>query len=283
MSLIGLDIGSSSVKIAAYNHAGKLLALDRESVQAYHPNPGWWEVNPDDVWLVTLQLMRRLFAHDSLVQDPPIGMAISASGREAFPIDNTGIVLGPCIMAGDMRTCDLNNTSISECSHLDWMQFCGHVPERMDPICRLLWWRNHRPEIMSKATRFLGWHEFIAMRLTGRVVTDRSLAGRWLVYNIDQHKWAEDLLEKLGVEPDLLPEIQSWGTIIGTVIKSIACELGLDTPLYVGVGGFDVACAVLGSGVAGTDMVGLVSGSWEDLVAPITKKTSFTNSKIEIP
>ena len=217
MSLIGIDVGSSATKIAAYNDDGVILARVREKVTPRHPRPGWWELDPDEVWNATLRGLRSLMAQRPVRLDPPTALAISASGREAFPLDGEGNVLGPCIMAGDTRSCDLQAAPIADHSPTKWLEACGHVPERMDPVCRLLWWRENGPRTMAQARYFLGWHEFLTLRLAGRAVTDRSLAGRWLVYDLAAHRWSPERLTRFDIDPALLPEIEPWGSTVGTL------------------------------------------------------------------
>jgi xylulokinase len=197
-------------------------------------------------------------------------MAISASAREAFPVDADGRALGPCMMAGDTRASERWMKLLSEtCSPEQWIRSCSHLPERMDPVCRLLWWRENRPEIMARARYFWGWHEFLTFRMTGRAVTDPGLAARWLVYDLDSRDWSPQRLAQFGVAPAMLPTIQTWGTVAGTVAPSPAAELGLPTHLKIGMGTLDAACSALGAGVVSPGTAALVSGSWEDLVVPV--------------
>jgi xylulokinase len=95
VSLIGIDVGTSAVKAAAYSLDGDLLAVTSQDLTPQHPQPGWWEQDPEEVWQATLSNLRSLTGTDAVRRAPPVAMAISASGRENFPVDGDGLPLGP--------------------------------------------------------------------------------------------------------------------------------------------------------------------------------------------
>src|SRR2546430_13662453 len=111
MSLIGIDVGSSAVKTAAYRSDGRLLSVAREAVVPRRPKPGWWENDPEEVWAATLKTLGRVVRTRAVRRDLPVVIAVSASGREAFPVDEEGLPLGSCIMAADTRGEELGKSS----------------------------------------------------------------------------------------------------------------------------------------------------------------------------
>jgi sugar (pentulose or hexulose) kinase len=100
---VGIDVGSSAVKAAAYSDAGQLLAAASGAITPLYPAPGQWETDPLDAWRATSQAMQELGAQDALRRDPVRAIAISASGRENFPADAAGIPLGNGLMGADVR------------------------------------------------------------------------------------------------------------------------------------------------------------------------------------
>jgi len=268
MSLLGIDVGSSSVKLGAYSEDGELLAVVRRDVSPRHPQPGWWEQDPEEVWQTACNLIRSIAREKALKKDPPKAIAIAASVRENFPADSNGNPLGPCIMAADTRGDEFEvapkGVSLPEPVSLS----CGHLRERMDPFNRILWWKKNNPDILKQAKHFLGWHEFLAMRMCGRAVTDRSIAGRWLTYDLESGGWVTDRLSEYGVEEKLLPEILPWGTAVAEVKKEVTDDWGFSQPLKFAVGASDINCAALGAGVSAVGDAALVSGSFENMLIP---------------
>ena len=274
MSLIGIDVGSSSVKVGIYRSNGKPLAHASETLTPRRPEPGWWEIEPEEVWTATLKGLRRALGARAVRRDPPVVMAISASGREAFPLDQNGRPLGPCIMAGDIRGAEFESSSASRTPMPGWYRTCGHLPERMDPVNRLLWWRQHSPSIAKSMRYFLGWHEFLTLRLVGKAITDKSLAGKWMIYDFTLGGWSPQRLTEFDIDPGMLPSVWPWGEVIGELRPDLASELGVTSTLNIAVGGFDASCATLGTGASGKGIGGLVSGSWEDLIVPTDRPPS---------
>lgn len=274
MSLIGIDVGSSATKAAAYREDGLLLAVAREEVTARHPHPGEWESDPEEVWSATQKVLSNVAAAPPVRKDPPVALAISASGREVFPVASDASALGPCIRTGDTRGAEIAAATSRRATTDEWLRVCGHMPDRMDPVNRLLWWRKNRPEAMSRAKYFLGWHEFLTLRLGGRAVTDKSLASKWLAYDLATGRWSSERLAEFGVDAGLLPEIEPWGAQVAALGPSLATELGLPKDLAICVGGFDTCCAGLGSGASNVGIAGLACGSWESVLAPALKKPS---------
>lgn len=274
MSLLGIDVGSSATKVVAFHADGTLLAEAREDVEARHTQPGWWEVDATAVLAATVRVVRQVAASEAVRRDPPSALAVSASGREVVPVSPTGVPLGPCLRTADRRAAILRAGVDGDASPDHWVDSCGHVPDHMDPLNRLLWWREDSPEVYAQADRFLGWHELLTLRLCGRAVTDPSLAGKWFAYDLRTGTWSPALLEAWRIDSRLLPEIESWGTRVGVVGEQVAAELSLPEELVVAVGGFDTSCAALGSGASRPGVPGLVVGSWESLVVPVERPPS---------
>jgi xylulokinase len=269
LSLIGVDVGSTGTKIAAYSLEGALLGSIHMPHTPHHPRAGAWEVDPEEVWRNAADGLRKLAAMDRVKRDPPMGIGVSASMREAFPVDANGKALGHCIMTADTRESGLEKTILSQYPPETWFNFCGHLPERMDPICRLLWWEKNRPDVMAKARYFVGWGEYFSLRLTGRAVIDRSCAGRYLVYDFKTHQWSPERVSQFKIRSELLPEVEPWGKIIGNLRSDVSSQLGLREGVKLGVGANDCVCCVLGSGVSGIGTGCLISGSWEDILLPV--------------
>jgi xylulokinase len=216
-------------------------------------------------------------------RDPPEAIAISASGREVFPVAEDGVALGPCIMAGDTRGEEIAGSTRERFTAEDWFGMCGHLPGRMDPINRMIWWQNRDPEITERARYMVGWHEFLTLRLAGRAVTDKSLASHWLAYDFSAGKWSSERLRDYDINPELLPEIRSWGEVIGELRPDLARRFALAKRPVIAVGGFDAICATLGSGVSGVGTAALLCGSWEDIVAPSAPPSVITLAELGLP
>lgn len=268
MSLLGVDVGTSALKVAAYCEDGRLIASVRVPVSPSYPRPGWSELAPQDVWRAAQTGLAKITSIPELRRDPPIALAISASGDEVFPVDAHGEPLAPCILSGDTRGYDLEVDTANRASPGEWYKLCGHIPERMDPVNRIRWWCVHEPAVISKTSRFFGWHEYLTFHLTGTAATDPSLAAKWAIYDRERQEWSNDWIHRLGLTAEWLPQIQTWGNAIGEVRSAFRKSWDVSNQVTVGVGAFDSTCAALGAGVSRAGVVGLACGSWEVVTAP---------------
>src|SRR5215468_7223144 len=232
MSLVGIDIGSSAVKAAAYDSGGALLAQATEAVPSLHPGPGRSEVDGDAVWKAVVAVVQRVTADERVLHDPPAALAVSASGREGFPARADGSALGPCLRTADARRPETDAAVTLKRSSERWIRDCGHVPDHMDPTNRILWWAEQAPRTMSRARWFLGWHELVSLRLAGRPVVDTPLA---------------------------------------SVRPRAAAEMGLPRRCTLVAGSWDGSCAAVGAGVVEEGGALLAAGTWESVVAPLSR------------
>lgn len=266
MSLIGIDMGSSSVKAAAYSEDGQLLAVTSHDLTGLHPEPGLWEQDPEEVWQATSSAMRKLMALEPLKRDAPKAIAVSASGRENFLADKDGNPLASGVMGADIRGSEFDIPPAGAPRPEPWCLSCGHLRERMDPVLRLAWWRKYHPELVAKARYFLGWFDFLMLRMCGRIVQDRSTASRYLVYDLQTNDWSAERVAEHNIEPGFLPEVLPWPSLVGTVKKEVAADWGISLQVQVALGGHDVTCAAVGAGVSEPGAACLISGSYENLM-----------------
>lgn len=266
MSLVGIDVGSSAVKAAAYSEDGRLIGAASSSLSPIYPAPGLWETDPDDVWRATAAAMRELCAQEAVQHDIPRAIAVSASGRENFPADENGNPLGNGIMGADTRGAEFEIPPPGAPIPEPWCLSCGHLRERMDPVFRLAWWKKNHPEIIEDAHYYFGWIDWVTFKLCGRAIMDLSTVSRYAVFDLKSLDWADDRIESFGVEPHLLPEVLPWSEVIDELKPELAAEWGLQPGVMVAQGCHDLNCAAYGAGVTSVGDVCLVSGSYENLL-----------------
>lgn len=270
MSLVGIDVGSSAVKAAAYRLDGSAVADAAQAVPSVHPVPGAWEVDGDAVWDAVVNVVRRLTAAPAVQRDPPAALAVSASGRESFPARADGSALGPCLRTADHRRPRADAATILRRSPEEWIRDCGHIPDHMDPANRMLWWTEQAPLTLSRARWFLGWHELASLRMTGRPVIDPALASGFAIFDLATISWSLDRIEGLGLDSTLLPDVVPWATSLGPVRPEIAEEMGLPSGCDFVTGSWDGSCAALGAGVVREGSALVSAGTWESVAAPVS-------------
>jgi sugar (pentulose or hexulose) kinase len=269
MSLIGIDLGTSAIKVVAYATNGRMLAQAVRAVPGYRPHPGHWEVNVFESRAAFNEALAAVTADMRVQEDPPVAISFSSSGREVFPVGEDGTPLGVCLMTPDIRGDEVAAETAARRSPEEWFRLTGHVPRRMDPINRALWWRKTDPRVADKARWFMNWHEYYSLLLTGRPVVDWSDAGTWATYDVATGNWSQERIVETGVDPKWLPEVQANGTPIGTILPEAARKFGLPPTTLVVTGAYDTYAASVGSGGVDPGVIALACGTWHSYNVPV--------------
>ena len=142
----------------------------------------------------------------------------------------------------------------------------------MDPLNRLLWWREARPRpCTTRAHQFHGWHELMTRYLCGRAVSDHGLAGKFFAYDLATPRLVAGAARGLGDRGAAAARRSSRSArLSASSLPDVAAALSLPAGVVVGTGSFDTSCGALGIGrLPWPACSGLVVGSWESFVAPI--------------
>jgi xylulokinase len=269
MSLIGIDLGTSAIKVGAYAIDGRSLAGAHRSVATHRPAPGHAEVDVVASRDAFRSALAEVSADPGVRQDPPVAISFSSSGREVFPVADDGTPLGPCLMTSDTRGDDVAAVTAARRSPEEWQRLAGHVPRRMDPVNRALWWQKTDPATVAKARWFMNWHEFYSLLMSGRAVIDWSDAGTWATYDVATGGWSPERIAETGIDPKWLSEIQPNGTPIGPIQRQVALEFGLPTDTLIVTGAFDTYAASVGSAAVDPGVVSLACGTWNSFNMPV--------------
>ncbi len=240
MRILTIDLGTSATKAALWSEDGP-IAMGRAPVAVEHPRPGWVEQDPEGWWTSTLAACGDL-PPDELARTDAVSFSTQ---RDTFvPVTTAGEPIGRAIAAADRRATD-------EVAGLgpDFHVLTGVVPDAGTVVAKVAWMRRHEPERLIGGQRWImGPRDLLAFRLTGRGVTDTSVASRTGLIAFDG----------AGLDgAELLPEIVGPTTIVGDALPDAATAIGVraGTPIVAGAG--DRACEVLG--VAATTARPMVS------------------------
>jgi xylulokinase len=270
MSLIGIDLGTSAIKVGAYAVDGTPLASAHRAVPGYHPQPGHSEVDVHESREAFRSALCEVAADPALDRDPAVAISFSSSGREVFPVAPDGNPLGRCLSTSDTRGDEIAARTASRRSDEEWQRIAGHVPRRMDPVNRALWWRATDPTTTARARWFMNWHEYYSLLLSGRPVVDWSDAGTWATYDVATGTWSPERIVETGIDPGWLPEVQPNGSPIGPILASAAADFGLPADTLIVTGAFDTYAASVGSAAVDPGFVSLACGTWNSFNMPVT-------------
>lgn len=246
--LLGIDIGTSSCKAAAFSRDGTVLAQSSRSYPVYYPEAGWAEQNPDDWWKAVCAAIRELFKKGVDSSDI-CGIGVDGQSWSAIAVDREGKVLCNTPIWMDTRAKKICAELKTRFNEEQLFRTNGNPLQPTYTMPKVLWYKEHRPEVYRNTYKILQSNSFIVYRLTGAMTQEPSQGYGWCCYDIARGEWDKDLCREMGVEPALLPDIFPCDAVVGTVTVKAAEETGLRPGTPVVAGGLDAACGTLGAGV----------------------------------
>lgn len=249
MSLLGLDVGTSGCKAAVYSLSGKQIALSHQDYPLVHPRPGWNELECRRIRQAVRKVLQAVNAEAR--HDPVETLSISSQGEAVAPVNKSGEPLNNFLVTFDARAAKEAQELEARIGRERLFSLTGMPPSSIYSICKILWFKEHRPDIVDKTWKFFCVGDYVAYELTGTGAIDRSLAARTMALDLRRGSWCDEVIEAAGISVDLLPSVVPSGTPIGHVREELAKEVGFVRPVLVAAGGHDQACGALGAGVVG--------------------------------
>jgi len=247
MRLIGLDIGTTGCKAAVFDVQGNLVSRASREYAVDMPHPGWAEQDSERVWQLAQDALRQAIAAAGSGEVVALGMSVQ--GEAVMPVDVKGWALRPAILGMDTRTGEQNAWLRQRFGADHLFARTGMVVHTVNTLPKLLWLKQHEPDLWSTAARFLLYEDFLIQKMTGRPVISRCLASRTQLYDIPDDRWSPEILAALELDPGRLASVAPSGVAAGPMRPELAESLGLSKPPLVVTGGHDQACAALGSGL----------------------------------
>lgn len=247
-ALLGIDIGTSGCKALLIAADGAVIAAQTETYPLSQPHPGWSEQDPE-LWV---EGARKAVA-GALAKAPEIEIScIGLSGQMhgLTPLDEGHRVLRPAILWNDQRN-GAECAAITEAAGglegvlaaTNNRMLVGYTGGK------ILWMRNHEPELFARMKVMLNPKDYLRLRLTGEVASEVSDASGTGLFDVRRRQWAKGLIEVAGIDPALLPPVFESQVITGRVSAIGADLFGLPEGIPVAGGGGDAVIQTIGSGV----------------------------------
>ncbi len=250
--LIGLDVGTTSVKAVAYDpDPGRALAIVSHPTPIVHPRPGWSDFPPEALWEAVVATVRDLTARlpaETRVE----ALGIASVGEAGLPLDTSHTPLYPIIAWFDPRGEEYTEAWRRRFPERELYTITGHTVRSLYTVFKLLWLWDHHPEVMARMATWLFVGDYIAFRMTGEVATVTTLAARSLLFDVVRRQWNPDLVAAARLRVDQLPPVVEAGTPVGRLRAEVARAMGLPAGLPVTLAGHDHPVGMLAAGLYGT-------------------------------
>lgn len=265
--VLAYDLGTGGNKATLYDAEGHLLASTFVSYETEYPQAGWHEQQPEVWWNSVVQSTRKLLETAKDVDPKSIAcLAISGHSLGCVPLDANGKLLRRATpIWSDSRAKDQTDHFFGKVDPIQWYRLTGNgFPAPHYTVFKIMWYRDHEPEMYCCISKVVGTKDYINYRLTGRLATDYSYASGTGVYNLLSWDYSDELLAAADLPRELLPEITPSTEILGTLTNEAAEALGLPQSVKVACGGVDNSCMALGARniVEGQIYASLGSSMW---------------------
>lgn len=261
MHLIGLDIGTTGCKASLFAADGVWLGSASREYRVELPRPGWAEQNLLQVWALAKEALAELLVKTGIRQ--VLALGLSVHGEAVTPVDERGIPLRPTILGMDTRTSTQNERIRERFGAAGIFEQTGMPIHTVNTLPKLLWIREHEPEIWQAAHRFMLVEDFLLYHMTGEAVISRCLASRTQMYDLRRGGWSAEILAYLGIGEEKLSRLAHSGTAVGKMHAALSAEIGFEMPPLVVAGGHDQACGALGVGVTRGGLAEVSTGTAE--------------------
>lgn len=267
MYYIGVDLGTSALKLVMMKGNGELVKTVSKEYPLYFPRSGWSEQNPTDWFLAVKEGLKELAA---CADEKIAGISFGGQMHGLVILDKDDNVLRPAILWNDGRSTEetdyLNNVIGKE----KLSKLTANIAFAGFTAPKILWVKNNEPEIFEKIAKIMLPKDYISYMLSGNFSTDYSDASGMLLLDVKNKKWSKEMIDICSISEDMLPKLYESYEAVGDIKPELAKELGLNEGIKIVAGAGDNAAAAIGTATVGEGACNISLG---------TSGTVFISSK----
>lgn len=267
MYYIGVDLGTSALKLVMMKGNGELVKTVSKEYPLYFPRSGWSEQKPEDWFIAVKEGLKEIAAG---LDDKIGGISFGGQMHGLVILDKDDKVLRPAILWNDGRSTEetdyLNNVIGKE----KLSELTANIAFAGFTAPKILWVKNNEPEIFAKISKIMLPKDYISYMLSGSFATDYSDASGMLLLDVKNKKWSSEMIEICGISENMLPKLFESFEVVGNIKPELAKELGLNEDIKIIAGAGDNAAAAIGTATVGEGACNISLG---------TSGTVFISSK----
>ncbi len=276
---IGCDVGSQALKALLWREDGQILGIESVEYPIVYPQPAWAEQDASHWWRAMQQAIPAVCRKAGVSLHDVAAIGVDGTVDGFVPVGEDGEPLAPHFLWMDRR-------AVRECQGIErWIspqhlfQVTGLNLDASHTAAKMLWLRNHLPDVYGRSWKFMPPATFAVHRLTGQCVVDYSNASSTMIFDVRTREWSAELLRGTGIDGGLLPGVRPATDVGGTLTPQAAQVLGLSTDALVVVGCGDEHASCVGAGVMEPGVVCDIIGTAEPVCVP-TLRPAFDESQL---
>jgi len=247
--LLSVDAGTTASKISLFNERGELIAISGQEYTLLTPTSLAVEIEPETLWNAFKRGVSEVLSKSKVDKNEIRALGISAQGETLVTIDKEGAPLRNAIVWLDNRAQQEAEILSKEFDQQSTYKITGQVSIVPTwPASKILWIRRNEPEVFRRTFKYLLVEDYLIHKMTGKFVAEGSLLCSTVYWNINTRRWWSEMLDRLEITPDQLPEIRESGEAVAELTPSVASELGLSSRTIVSTGALDQAAGATGVG-----------------------------------
>ena len=271
MNFLGIDIGTSGCKAVVFDADGRPVASAQREYALHFTGDGSAELDAEEVMNACFAVLTE--AANQAGHGSIRAIGISSQGEAFTPVDRQGQPLARAMVSSDVRPAAYAQRWPQEFGEERLYQITGHTAHPLFTLFKLLWLKEHRPDVWQSAAKFLCFEDLLQLRLGLEPAMGWPLAGRTMLFDVRRHEWSGEILDRLGLSPAKLARPLASGTIAGKV----TADLGFAKDAVVVTGGHDQPCGALGAGITEPGTAMYATGSVE-CITPAFDRPVFTSA-----
>ena len=257
--ILAIDVGTTSMRGILYNNVGDILYVVQQETSPDFLENNRVEQDPLEWSKVLFKILEDSMAFSAGQNLKISGISLTAFRSPVFPVDKRGRPLYPAIMWQDKRTDKLVEQMKGVSDRV--YDVTGLPVTSVFSGIKMRWLKENCPEVYNKAHKMVGVYEFLLFILTGKFITDHSLASRTNLFNLKKLEWDKEMLELFNVKREHLCELTQPGAVCGYLQQDVSKYTGIASGIPIICGGGDQQCAALGLGVIDNNQVAVNTGT----------------------
>lgn len=271
ITMLGVDIGTTSTKAVLSTPTGTVLAQHSIGYPLLSPEPGAQEQDPETILAAVIGSVAAAVAASPLPPSTLVGLCLSAAMHSLIAVDAAGQPLTASLTWADRRSAPWIESLRHQPHTADLYYRTGTPLHPMLPLAKLLWLRAQRPAIFAQAAKFISIKEYVLYRWFGQYVVDISIANATGLFNLHTLDWDPEALAIAAITPAQLSRLVPTTHTLTGLQPTAAAAMGISASLPVVVGASDGPLANLGIGAIAPDIVALTIGTSGALRATLAK------------
>ncbi|MCJ7512538.1 MAG: xylulokinase [Anaerolineales bacterium] len=258
---IGIDVSTTATKAVLIDDGGQPVAVASSEYGFETPQPLWSEQDPDLWWQASIKSIRAVLGSGGASPKDIQGVGLTGQMHGLVLLDSDGSVLRPAILWNDQRTGAQCDDIRARLGKERLIQLTGNDALTGFTAPKILWVREHEPEVYRRIAHILLPKDYVRYKLSGEFAVDRADGAGTLLFDLRARNWSPEVLEALEIKPEWLPKTFEGTDVTGAVCSSAAEATGLQAGTPIVAGGGDQAAAAVGTGAVEEGIVSLSLGT----------------------